>query len=242
MRLTHPRFCARRPQTFDNGMICASEQSVIVVDSVYDAVRAEFEKRGAYFLTPEETIAAGNKIILAKGRLNVDIVGQSVVKLAEMFGISVPTGTRVIIGEVTKIGADEPWAYEKLSPLLAMYRAPSLDAAITSAAALVDFAGAGHTSVLYTNAQNRSAIRAFESRVNTCRMLINSPAAQGGIGDLFNFHLDPSLTLGCGSWGDNSISSNVTPLNLINIKTVAARASLLHAVAAVAACACDAPP
>jgi acetaldehyde dehydrogenase/alcohol dehydrogenase len=150
-------------------------------------------------------------------------VGQSVEKLATMFGINVPPGTRVLIGEASAVGAGEPWSYEKLSPLLGFYRAPALEGAVETAAALVDFAGAGHTSVLYTNAQNKRAIQLFESRVNTCRMLINTPAAQGAIGDLFNFHLDPSLTLGCGSWGDNSVSTNVTPANLLNIKTVALR-------------------
>lgn len=211
-------------KSFDNGMICASEQSVVVVDAVYDKVKAEFRKRGAYILTKEETIAAGAKIILPGGKLNVDIVGQSVEKLAALFGLkNVPKGTRVLIGEVEKVGSEEPWSFEKLSPLLGMYRAPTFDAAVDIAAALVDFAGAGHTSVLYTNGMNRAAIKQFESRVNTCRMLVNSPAAQGAIGDVFNQHLDPSLTLGCGTWGDNSVSTNVTPLNLINTKTVAFR-------------------
>ncbi len=210
-------------KSFDNGMICASEQSVVVVESMVDKVKAEFEKRGAYILTPEEAKAAGAKMILPGGKLNVDIVGQSIEKLAALFGISVPKGTRIIIGEAREIGPAEPWAYEKLSPLLGFYRAANFDDAVSKAAALVDFAGAGHTSVLYTNPQNKAAIRTFEARVNTCRMLVNSPAAQGAIGDVFNFHLDPSLTLGCGSWGDNSVSTNVTPLNLINIKTVATR-------------------
>ena len=167
-------------------------------------------------------MAAGKKIF-ANGRLNVDIVGQPVTKLAAMFGITVPAGTRVIIGEVDKVGADEPWSTEKLSPLLAMYRRPTLAAAVDTAAELVNFAGTGHTSVLYTNPQNAKAIRLFENTINTCRMLVNSPAAQGGIGDVYNFALDPSLTLGCGSWGDNSVSTNVTPANLLNIKTVALR-------------------
>ncbi len=190
---------------------------------MYDRVKAEFEKRGAYFLTPAETEAAGKKIILPGGKLNVDIVGQSVEKLSALFGISPPRGTRLLIGEVSRVGPDEPWAYEKLSPLLAFYRAPHIEGAVETAAALVDFAGAGHTSVLYTNPRNAKAIRLFENTVNTCRMLINSPAAQGAIGDLYNFALDPSLTLGCGSWGDNSVSTNVTPMNLLNVKTVALR-------------------
>jgi acetaldehyde dehydrogenase/alcohol dehydrogenase len=210
-------------KTFDNGVICASEQSVVVLDSIYERTRAEFEKRGAYFLTPAEVASVGKKIILPGNKLNVDIVGQSVEKLAKLFGITVPKGTRCLIGEVSTVGPDEPWAYEKLSPILAAYRAPSFDAAVETAAALVDFAGAGHTSVLYTNSQNKAHIKQFENRINTCRMLINTPAAQGGIGDLYNFALDPSLTLGCGSWGDNSVSANVTPMSLVNIKTVAAR-------------------
>ena len=167
-------------------------------------------------------MAAGKKIY-ANGRLNVDIVGQPVTKLADMFGLKVPNGTRVLIGEVTKVGMDEPWSTEKLSPLLAMYRRSSLETAINTAKELVDFAGAGHTSVLYTNPSNSRGIKLFESTINTCRMLVNTPAAQGGIGDVYNFALDPSLTLGCGSWGDNSVSTNVTPANLLNIKTVALR-------------------
>jgi acetaldehyde dehydrogenase/alcohol dehydrogenase len=140
-----------------------------------------------------------------------------------MFGLTVPNGTRVLIGEVSKVGMDEPWSTEKLSPLLAMYRRPTLEAAINTAKELVDFAGAGHTSVLYTNPSNSRGIKLFESTINTCRMLVNTPAAQGGIGDVYNFALDPSLTLGCGSWGDNSVSTNVTPANLLNVKTVALR-------------------
>jgi hypothetical protein len=149
---------------------------VVVVDAVYDKVRAEFAKRGAHFLSAAETAAAGGKIILQPGnRLNVDIVGQSVVNLAKLFGITVPTGSRVLIGEVSKVGSDEPWSYEKLSPLLAMYRAPNFDAAVDTASQLVDFAGAGHTSVLYTSPQNTRHIKAFESKVNTCRMLVRDP-------------------------------------------------------------------
>ena len=170
-------------KSFDNGMICASEQSVVVVESVYQAVVAEFEKRGAYILTPAEALKAGAIMILPGGKLNVDIVGQSVDKLSKLFGLTaVPRGTRVLIGEASVVGPGEPWAYEKLSPLLGMYRAPTFEAAVDLAAALVDFAGAGHTSVLYTDTQNKAAIKLFESRINTCRMLINTPAAQGAIG------------------------------------------------------------
>ena len=210
-------------KTFDNGVICASEQSIVVVDSVYDTVRRELIKRGCHILSKEEAVTAGKKIHI-DGRLNADIVGQSIAKLTGILGLTgVPPGTRVLIAEVSEVGKQEPWSVEKLSPLLAMYRAKDFNDAVKIAAKLVDFAGAGHTSVLYTNPQNRENIRVFEESVNTCRMLINTPAAQGGIGDVYNFALDPSLTLGCGSWGDTSISANVSPANLLNYKSVAAR-------------------
>jgi len=208
---------------FDNGMICASEQSVVVVDSVYDQVRAEFIKRGAHFLTPAETVSAGQKIAPG-GRLNVDIVGQSVQKLSTVLGLNnVPKGARIIIGEVSEVGKQEPWSTEKLSQLLAMYRVPDFHAAVATAGKLVDLFGAGHTSVLYTNPDNHDQIREWQTHVKTVRMLINTPASQGAIGDVFNFHLDPSLTLGCGSWGDTSVSANVNPTMLLNIKNVVSR-------------------
>jgi len=209
-------------KTFDNGMICASEQSVIVVDDVYDEVRQEFIARGAYFLTPEERQRLGQKIII-DGRLNAEIVGQSVQKLAELAELTIPESARVIIGEVEDISRSEPFAYEKLSPILAMYRASSFEDAVEKAEKLVEFGGRGHTAVLYTDPANLDHIRRFEDTVETARVLINTPSSQGAIGDLYNFRLDPSLTLGCGSWGGNSISENVEPRHLLNIKTVAER-------------------
>ena len=209
-------------KTFDNGTICASEQSVIVVDAVYDAVQLEFIKRGAYFLNAEEREKV-RQVILNDGRLNAEIVGQSVQKVAEIAGFSVPSNTRVLIGEVETIDKSEPFAYEKLSPILAMYRAKDFTEAVDKAEALVLFGGHGHTSVLYTAPHNKNNIRYFEHKLETSRVLINTPSSQGAIGDLYNFRLDPSLTLGCGSWGDNSISVNVTPHHLLNIKTVAER-------------------
>lgn len=209
-------------KTFDNGMICASEQSVIVVDEVYETVRQEFIDRGAYFLSPEEREKLGSKIIV-KGRLNAEIVGQPVKKLAELAGISVPDTTRVIVGEVTDIGHEEPFAHEKLSPILAMYRAKDFAEAVDIAERLVEFGGRGHTAVLYTNPDNIDHIKRFEDEVETARVLINTPSSQGAIGDLYNFRLDPSLTLGCGTWGGNSVSENVGPEHLLNIKTVAER-------------------
>lgn len=209
-------------KTFDNGTICASEQSVIVVDAVYEVVREEFIKRGAYFLNSEERDQV-RKVILTDGRLNAEIVGQSVIKIAEVAGFEVPVNTKVLIGEVETIAKDEPFAYEKLSPILAMYRAQDFNDAVEKAESLIFFGGHGHTSVLYTAPNNQKHIHYFETKVETSRVLINTPSSQGAIGDLYNFRLDPSLTLGCGSWGDNSISANVTPHHLLNIKTVASR-------------------
>lgn len=209
-------------KTFDNGMICASEQSVIVVDEVYEAVRAEFVERGAYFLTTEqrEKLAA---TMIVNGRLNAEIVGQPVEKLAQLAGIEVPEGARVLIGEVEEIGGNEPFSFEKLSPILAMYRATDYREAVGKAVQLINFGGHGHTSVLYTAPSNSEHIKYFEAKAETARVLINTPASQGAIGDLYNFRLDPSLTLGCGSWGDNSVSENVGPQHLLNIKTVTER-------------------
>jgi len=209
-------------KTFDNGMICASEQSVIVEDTVYDQVRREFLARGAYMLTPEERTAMADQLLM-NGRLNPAIVGQPVPKLADIAGITVPRNTRVLIGEVESISADEPFAYEKLTPVLAMYRASDFGDAVAKAKALVRFGGRGHTAVLYTDPANLDHIRAFEDSVETARVLINTPSSQGAIGDLYNFRLDPSLTLGCGTWGGNSVSENVEPHHLLNIKTVAER-------------------
>jgi len=209
-------------KTFDNGMICASEQSVVVVDEVYDTVKQEFIDRGAYFLNPEE-LDKMRSYILTDGRLNPNIVGQPVKKIAEEAGFSIPDDTRVIIGEVEAIAADEPFAYEKLSPILAMYRGKDFEDAVQKAEALVEFGGRGHTAALYTSPANVEHIKRFENTVETARVLINTPSSQGAIGDIYNFRLDPSLTLGCGTWGGNSISENVEPQHLLNIKTVAER-------------------
>ncbi|MCS6813070.1 MAG: aldehyde dehydrogenase family protein, partial [Cyanobacteria bacterium] len=209
-------------KTFDNGMICASEQSVVVVDAIYDQVRAEFQNRGAYIMSPDET-AAVRQVVLKDGRLNPEIVGQSVPRIAKLAGISVPEGSKVLIGEVSKVGVEEPLSYEKLAPVLALYRAHDFAQAVDLATQLVNFGGRGHTSVLYTDPANRDDIAYFENTLKTARVLINTPSSQGAIGDLYNFKLDPSLTLGCGTWGGNSVSENVGPHHLLNIKTVTQR-------------------
>jgi acetaldehyde dehydrogenase/alcohol dehydrogenase len=211
-------------KTFDNGVVCASEQSVVIVDSVYDQVKQRFHDHGGYILDAEQCAAVG-RVIIHNGGLNADIVGQSALRIAEMAGITVPPTTRVLIGEVTEVSEEEAFAHEKLSPTLAMYRARDFDAAMDTAESLVTMGGIGHTSVLYTDQdQQRERVRRFGERMKTARILINSPASQGAIGDLYNFKLAPSLTLGCGSWGGNSISENVGPQHLINKKTVAERA------------------
>ena len=209
-------------KTFDNGVICASEQSVVVVDQVYDTVRAEFEARGAYILKPAEKkkVAA---VILKDGRLNADIVGQPAWKIAKMAGVDVPQTTKVLLGEVTIIGHEEAFAHEKLSPVLALYRAKDFDEAVQKAAALVEFGGIGHTSALYTDVRNTDRIQQYGLRMKTGRVLVNMPSSQGAIGDIYNFKLEPSLTLGCGSWGGNSISENVGVRHLMNIKNIAER-------------------
>ncbi|WP_448524970.1 bifunctional acetaldehyde-CoA/alcohol dehydrogenase [Parathermosynechococcus lividus] len=209
-------------KSFDNGMICASEQSVIVVDDVYEAVKAEFQRRGGYILKPEEQEQVG-QLILKDGRLNAAIVGQSACRIAAMAGVEVPPQTRVLLAEVTEIGVQEPFAYEKLCPILALYRAPQFHKGVEMAAQLVNFGGMGHTSVLYTDPRNQDDIAYFKYRMQTARVLINTPSSQGAIGDLYNFKLDPSLTLGCGTWGGNIISENVGPHHLLNIKTVSDR-------------------
>lgn len=211
-------------KTFDSGVICASEQSVVVVDSVYDSVKERFDSHGGYILKGAE-LDKVRAVILKNGALNADIVGQKAAKIAALAGISVPESTKVLIGEVTDIADEEPFAHEKLSPLLAMYRAVDFKDAVTKAEALVALGGIGHTSALYTDQdQCADRVRYFGDRMKTARILINTPASQGGIGDLYNFALAPSLTLGCGSWGGNSISENVGPKHLINKKTVAKRA------------------
>jgi acetaldehyde dehydrogenase/alcohol dehydrogenase len=211
-------------KTFDNGMICASEQAVVAVASVYDAVRERFASRGGHILSPEE-LARVRQVVFPNGHLSPDVVGQSAVKIAARAGVAVPATTKVLIGEVETIGEEEPFAYEKLSPTLALYRRADFAAALDAAAELVALGGIGHTSVLYTD-QDRcpERVMAFGERMKTARILINTPSSHGGIGDLYNFSLAPSLTLGCGSWGGNSISDNVGPKHLINKKTVAKRA------------------
>ncbi|WP_113627539.1 bifunctional acetaldehyde-CoA/alcohol dehydrogenase [Pectobacterium peruviense] len=211
-------------KTFDNGVICASEQSVIVVDSAYDSVRERFATHGGYMLKGKE-LHAVQGILLKNGSLNADIVGQPAPKIAEMAGITVPANTKVLIGEVTAVDESEPFAHEKLSPTLAMYRAKDFNDAVIKAEKLVAMGGIGHTSCLYTDQDNQpERVNHFGNMMKTARILINTPASQGGIGDLYNFKLAPSLTLGCGSWGGNSISENVGPKHLINKKTVAKRA------------------
>ena len=210
-------------KTFDNGMICASEQSVIVLEDVYEAVKNEFAVRGCYFLNGEE-LDKVRKTIIINGSLNAKIVGQSAHKIAALAGVEVPEGTKILIGEVESVDISEEFAHEKLSPVLAMYKATSFEDALDKADTLVKDGGYGHTSSVYLNetvAQDKLA--AFSARMKTCRILVNTPAAQGGIGDLYNFKLAPSLTLGCGSWGGNSVSENVGVKHLINIKTVAER-------------------
>ena len=210
-------------KTFDNGMICASEQSVIVLDKVYDAVKEEFAARGCYFLDPEETEKV-RKTIIINGALNAKIVGQKPVTIAALAGVKVPEGTKILIGEVESVELSEEFAHEKLSPVLAMYRAKDIQDAFGKAEHLIADGGYGHTSSIYLNVTTEQAkLDEFAERMKTCRILVNTPSSQGGIGDLYNFKLTPSLTLGCGSWGGNSVSENVGVKHLINIKTVAER-------------------
>ena len=209
-------------KTFDNGMICASEQSVVVVKDIYDAVKAEFLKRGAYILSAKEKEKLAN-VIMIDGKLNSKIVGQKAATIAEMAGIKVAPETKVLIAEVSKVGKEEPFSAEKLSPVLAMYKANDFEAATKRAEELVAFGGNGHTSVLYTNPANDERIKTFGHRLRTGRVMINCPSSQGAIGDIYNFRLEPSLTLGCGSWGGNSVSENVGVKHLMNIKNVAKR-------------------
>lgn len=209
-------------KTFDNGMICASEQAVVVVNDVYEAVKKEFAYRGAYFLNEQERDKVGS-LVIQDGRVNPAIVGQSAHTIAKMAGIDVPERTKVLIGEVTKIDLSEPFAHEKLSPVLAMYKADSFEQATDMAHALIVLGGAGHTSVLHTDDRKQDRIKHFAEKLHTGRILINCPATQGAIGDLYNFRLEPSLTLGCGSWGGNAVSENVGVKHLLNYKTVAER-------------------
>ena len=211
-------------KTFDNGVICASEQSIIVLEQVYDEVKRELAERGAYILKGEEIDKVRSIILNEKGGLNADMVGQSAYKIAKMAGVNVPESAKVLVGEVTSVELEEPFSHEKLSPVLAMYKAKSFEEALDKADRLIELGGMGHTSVLYTDQlKNRDRVLTFGERMKTARTLINMPAAQGAIGDLFNFKLAPSLTLGCGSWGGNSVSENVGPKHLINVKSIAER-------------------
>lgn len=211
-------------KTFDNGMICASEQSVIVLDSIYEKVKNEFKENGAYILDKNEIDKIRKIMLNVDYSVNSSVVGQSAYKIAGIAGVEVPIETKVLIGEVESINVSEPFAHEKLSPILAMYRAANYEKAVMKAEKLIDIGGKGHTSILYTDqVKSRVVIDRFSDRMKTGRILINMPAAQGAIGDLYNFKLEPSLTLGCGSWGGNSISENIGPKHLLNIKSVAER-------------------
>jgi acetaldehyde dehydrogenase/alcohol dehydrogenase len=210
-------------KTFDNGMICASEQAVIVMDKIYDKVKKEFTKRGCYFLTPEETEKV-RKTIIINGALNAKIVGQTAYKIAQLSGVEVDKATKILIGEVESVDLSEEFAHEKLSPVLAMYKAKTFEDALNKADQLVKDGGYGHTSSIYINPlTEKEKLGLFEERMKTARIVVNSPSSHGGIGDLYNFNLAPSLTLGCGSWGGNSVSENVGVKHLLNIKIVAER-------------------
>lgn len=210
-------------KTFDNGMICASEQSVIVLDKVYKKVKKEFADRGCYFLDRGETEKV-RKTVIINGALNAKIVGQTAKTIADLAGVHVPDGTKILIGEVESVEPTEEFAHEKLSPVLAMYKAKDAEDAFSKAERLIADGGYGHTSSIYLNPiTEKEKLAEFASRMKTCRILVNTPSSQGGIGDLYNFKLSPSLTLGCGSWGGNSVSENVGVKHLLNIKTVAER-------------------
>ena len=209
-------------KTFDNGMICASEQSVTVLEPIYKEVRKEFEYRGCYFLKKDE-LDKVRKTIIINGALNAKIVGQSAHTIAKLAGVEVPEDTKILIGEVESVDISEEFAHEKLSPVLAMYKAKTFDEAIAKAERLVADGGYGHTSSLYINVNEKEKMAKHAAAMKTCRILINTPSSHGGIGDLYNFKLAPSLTLGCGSWGGNSVSENVGVKHLLNIKTVAER-------------------
>ena len=209
-------------KTFDNGMICASEQSVTVLEPIYKEVRKEFEYRGCYFLKKDE-LDKVRKTIIINGALNAKIVGQSAHTIAKLAGVEVPEDTKILIGEVESVDISEEFAHEKLSPVLAMYKAKTFDEAIAKAERLVADGGYGHTSSLYINVNEKEKMAKHAAAMKTCRILVNTPSSHGGIGDLYNFKLAPSLTLGCGSWGGNSVSENVGVKHLLNIKTVAER-------------------
>ncbi len=210
-------------KTFDNGMICASEQAIVCVKEVYDEVKKELEYRGAYILNEKEAEKVSKIILTEAGTVNPQIVGQPAYKIAELAGVTVPKWAKVIVGEEKEVDVKNPFAHEKLSPVLALYKAKDFNQAVDMAHDLVILGGAGHTSVLYTDARTQERINYFSTKIPTCRLLVNSPSSQGGIGDLYNFKLEPSLTLGCGSWGGNAVSGNVGVEHLLNYKTVAER-------------------
>ncbi|NME83903.1 bifunctional acetaldehyde-CoA/alcohol dehydrogenase [Clostridium sp. SM-530-WT-3G] len=211
-------------KTFDNGVICASEQSILVVEEKYEEVKNELALRGAYILKGEEIDKVRKIILNEKGGLNANIVGQSAYKIAKMAGVNVPESAKVLVGEVTSVELEEPFSHEKLSPVLAMYKVKNFEEGLEKADRLIELGGLGHTSILYTDEiKCKDRIMTFGHKMKTARTLINMPASQGAIGDLFNFKLAPSLTLGCGSWGGNSVSENVGPKHLINVKTIAKR-------------------
>ena len=210
-------------KTFDNGMICASEQSVTVLESVYEEAKKEFQYRGCYFLKPGEELDKVRKTIIINGALNSKIPGKSAYEIAKMAGVDVPKETKILIGEVESVDISEEFAHEKLSPVLGMYKAKTFDEALEKAAQLVADGGYGHTSSLYVHPAETEKIAKHAAAMKTCRVLINTPSSHGGIGDLYNFKMAPSLTLGCGSWGGNSVSENVGVKHLLNIKTVAER-------------------
>ena len=209
-------------KTFDNGMICASEQSVTVLADIYDEVKAEFKARGCYFLKGAE-LDKVRKTVIINGSVNAKIVGQSAHTIAQMAGVEVPEKTKILIGEVTSVEPSEEMAHEKLSPVLGMYKAQTFDEAIAKAERLVADGGYGHTSSLFISTPEKEKMAKHAAAMKTCRILVNTPSSQGGIGDLYNFKTAPSLTLGCGSWGGNSVSENVGPKHLLNIQTVAER-------------------
>ena len=210
-------------KTFDNGMICASEQSVIILDPLYDAVKAEFATRGCYIMNEEEAEKL-RSILLVNGSINAKVVGQSAHKIAALAGFEVPENAKILIAEVESVDISEPFAHEKLSPVLAMYRADNFEDAVNKAQRLLEDGGFGHTAAVYLSTRTEKAkLDLFSQRMKACRILVNTPSAQGGIGDLYNFRVTPSLTLGCGSWGGNSVSENVGVRHLMNVKTVARR-------------------
>ncbi|MFI3300314.1 MAG: bifunctional acetaldehyde-CoA/alcohol dehydrogenase [Candidatus Gastranaerophilales bacterium] len=210
-------------KTFDNGMICASEQAIVAVESVYEEVKKELQYRGAYLLNKEEASKVAKIILTEAGTVNAKIVGQPAYKIAELAGVTVPETAKVIIGEAKSVDKNDSFAHEKLSPVLGLYKAKNYEEAVQMAYELVMLGGAGHSAALYTDERSQDRINYFATKIPTCRLLINTPSSQGGIGDLYNFKLEPSLTLGCGSWGGNAVSGNVGTMNLLNFKTVAER-------------------